>query len=105
MSKKIEVCHEFTNKLPHFLSRNDRSFLSYIVDTEKFSVKIFYEKKRFDNIDVYVDEFLEELKKSNLSKHGWLTEDCLIAEIGGGPLDNTTFFIRWLLLQFYNSSC
>lgn len=41
---------------------------------------------------MYVDEFLEELKKSNLSQHGWLSEDCLIAEIGGDPLDNTNFF-------------
>lgn len=40
---------------------------------------------------MYVDEFLEELKKSNLSQHGWLSEDCLIAEIGGDPLDNTFF--------------
>lgn len=41
---------------------------------------------------MYVDEFLEELKKSNLSQHGWLSEDCLIAEICGDSLDKTTFF-------------
>lgn len=51
----------------------------------------FYDKRKFDDIDAYVDEFLKELQKRNLSQHGWFTEDWLISEIGGDPSDATYF--------------
>ena len=51
----------------------------------------FYDKRKFDDIDAYVDEFLKELQKRNLSQHGWFTEDWLISEISGDPSDATYF--------------
>lgn len=100
MNKKIEVCHEFMNKLLPFFGRNDRSFMSYIVDVEKFSVKFFYDKRKFHDIDAYVDEFLKELQNCNLSQHGWFTEDWLISEIGGDPSDATYFDILVVVTVF-----
>lgn len=38
MNKNIEVCHELMNKLLPFVGRNDRNFMSYVVDVENFSV-------------------------------------------------------------------
>lgn len=92
MNKKIEARHNFMKKLAAFFDNKSRSFLTYIVDAEKFSESFFYDKKKFEDIDYHVDQFLEKLKESKLCKYGWLTQDCLSAEIGGDPFDNTTFF-------------
>lgn len=47
------------NKLPHSFSRNDRSFLSYTVDTGKFSVKFFYDKKSLITLMCMLMSFLK----------------------------------------------
>ena len=90
MNKKIEVCYEFMNKLPVFLNSRSRSFLSYVVDDKKFTVNFFYDKKKFKDVDEPIDNFLEELKKSRLCEHGWLTQKCLIFELKVGEISMVT---------------
>ena len=68
MNKKTEVCYEFMNKLPLFFDSKDRSFLMLCRCRKKFSVRPFYDKKKFKDIDDYVDKFLEKLKKRSARK-------------------------------------
>ena len=75
---KLEACHNFMKKLPAFFDNKSRSFLTYIVDAEKFSVSFFYDKKTFEDIYYHVDQFLQKLKESKLLRI-WLVNSRLFS--------------------------
>ena len=81
MCEDIDVCHKFMKEVaPHVGKFNKRRFVSigYSVNDEVFVIKVSYCKDQFEHLTrEFVQEMIEEFKKSELYKHCWATHRVL----------------------------
>ena len=85
MYEDIDVCHKFMKEVaPHISKFSKRRFVSivYSVNDELFVIKVSFCKDQFEHLKhEFVQEMIEELKKSELYKNCWATHYFLCEEI------------------------
>ena len=73
MCEDIDVCHKFMKEVAPQVSKfSKRRFvlIGYSVNDEVFEIKVSYCKDQFEHLkQEFVQEMIEELKKSDLYKH------------------------------------
>ena len=85
MCEDIDVCHKFMKEVAPYVGKfSKRRFVlrDYSVNDEMFEIKVSYCKDQFEHlIQEFVQEMIEELKKSKLFKHCWAVHCILCEEI------------------------
>ena len=85
MPEDTDVCRKFMKEVAPFVGKfSKRMFvlLDYSVDDEAFVIKISYSKDNSEHlIQEFVCDMIDELKKSELSKHCWATHHILCEEV------------------------
>ena len=85
MCEGIDVCHRFMKEVAPWVSIfSKRKFvlIDKSVNDEVFEIKFSYCKDQFNQlIQEFVQEIIEELKKSKLFKHCWAVHCILCEEI------------------------
>ena len=84
MCEDTDVCHKFMKEVaPHVDKFSKRKFdsIGYSVNDEVFVIKVSYCQDQFDHLkQEFVQEMIEELKKSELYKHCWATHCVILCE-------------------------